>query len=448
MYQLDTRREDTSVETILRRVQHRLRQEQGSLPEPMPSEPDSCGIRRLFDNIHIEPEMYFTLDYAGRIYDPRTVPGNTRFRRLKGIVMRVMRLYTTRQVEFNGTVLRVLNAMFDKLHEIVDQFNYFREAEVRLQQRIEQDETAQGAFLEQLHGQRQRIERLEGRERILDRRLSHVENLENRLAHALAENIALRQRLDSLVLHWSGTANPAETKQVTGDDHAALLNEHLYLPLLNEDRGIESVIKARVQRYLPLFARQADAGTLAKAPVLDVGCGRGEFLDACREARIPCQGVDINEDMARQCEAKGHRVACADAVQHLRSLGDRSLRGIVAIQVVEHLPPAQVIEFLKLSVHKLSPGGRLVIETPNVTSFFALSMFYRDFTHQQPIHPDTLTFMLQSLGMREIKRLDLSPVDEALRLDPVEEPAMAANIRKLNDIVYGHLDYAILAEKP
>ena len=447
MYHLDTRREDTSVETILRRVQHRMRQEHGAPPEHEEPEPAQGGERRLFDNLHIDPELYFTLDYAGRIYDPRTVPANTRFRGLKNIVMRVMRLYTTRQVEFNGTVLRILNSFFDKLHEAIDRFSYFREAEVRLQKRIEDGEAAQGSFLDQLHGQRQRIERLEGRERILDRRLAHVERLENRLAHALAENIALRQRLDSLIVRLTGCGPQAQEAPPAATTAAPLVNEHLYLPLLNADRGIEEVIKARVQRYLPLFVRQAATGTAATGLILDVGCGRGEFLDACRDAQLQCAGVDINEDMARQCAAKGHSVACADAVAHLRSLDDGSLRGIVAIHVIEHFTPEALVAFLKLSVQKLAPGGRLVIETPNVTSFFALSMFYRDFTHRQPLHPDTVVFMLESLGMRNVKRLELSPVDEELRLDPVDDPAMAANIRKLNDIVYGHLDYAVLAEK-
>ena len=123
----DMRVEEMETEQLLRRVKFHLENPDAQTIRPSRETPKAQD----FDNLHLGNEMYFQLDYAAKIYDPRTVPQNTRFRRIKGLLMRVMRLYATRQVEFNATVVKLLNMFQDRFEETVERFNYFRSAEVR-----------------------------------------------------------------------------------------------------------------------------------------------------------------------------------------------------------------------------------------------------------------------------------------------------------------------------
>ncbi|MBP5627242.1 methyltransferase domain-containing protein [bacterium] len=123
----DMRVEEMETEQLLRRVKFHLENPDAQTIRPSKETPKAQD----FDNLHLGNEMYFQLDYAAKIYDPRTVPQNTRFRRIKGLLMRVMRLYATRQVEFNATVVKLLNMFQDRFEETVERFNYFRSAEVR-----------------------------------------------------------------------------------------------------------------------------------------------------------------------------------------------------------------------------------------------------------------------------------------------------------------------------
>lgn len=436
---IDLLTEETSVETIARRLQQRYRQRAaGGGVTSAHEEVEE------FSNIHLAPEIFFQLDYAARIFDPRDTPGNTRLIWLKKAIQRVMRVYTTRQVEFNATVVRILNRFFDVLHEVVEKFNYFRRAEVRLMRRIEHVEK----FSQDLYQHRTRLEALEEAERQLSRRLSAVEDLRNKLEHALAENAALRQRLEDMLARGTG-GGAKETSVVasagvapTREAWEVLNNDYLYLPYLNEDRAIEEVIRERVRYYLPFFTASEPAQPAGE--IVDIGCGRGEFLDVCREEGIRCCGVDVNEDMVRHCRAKGHRVERGDAVGYLQGVRDGSLRGIMACHVIEHLPPAAVLTFLRLCVRKLAPGGRLVIETPNPSSVFGLSMFYRDFTHERPIHPSTLKFLLRELGMQEVEVEELHRAPERLQTAAGDEVS-AENFEKLDRVVFGYLDYAVKA---
>jgi len=152
--------------------------------------------------------------------------------------------------------------------------------------------------------------------------------------------------------------------------------------------------------------------------------------------------------MIAHCVNKKLDVVLDDAVGYLSSLKNGSLRGIISCHVIEHFTPPSLLTFLRLCVQKLAPGGKLVLETPNPCSFFALSMFYRDFTHQQPVHPEMLKLALQKLGMKQVEISKLSPVPEELCLKSVDEPIMNENVTKLNDLMFGYLDYAALAEKP
>lgn len=185
------------------------------------------------------------------------------------------------------------------------------------------------------------------------------------------------------------------------------------------------------------------------APVLDIGCGRGEFLEILRDEGIPARGVEIDPALVEACQRRGLDVKQNDAIAELSSLGDGELGGVVLIQVVEHLTPQQVLELVLLAYDKVRPGGRVIVETVNPQSLYVFShAFYVDPTHTQPVHPAYLDFVFRQAGFSDVIIDWRSPPSPDEALLPVEgDEAAAANIERLNRILFSPQDYAVIATR-
>ncbi len=156
-------------------------------------------------------------------------------------------------------------------------------------------------------------------------------------------------------------------------------------------RGSEEMIRDRQRGYLELVA--------AHAPVLDAGCGRGEFLDLLVGRGIEHRAVDLDPEMVARCREKGHeQIEQGDLVDFLEAVPAGSLGAVFSAQVAEHLEPAHLKRFLELSLSRLRPGGLLVVETVNPHSPAALKTFWVDPTHVQPLFPETLLALCQLSG--------------------------------------------------
>ena len=162
-------------------------------------------------------------------------------------------------------------------------------------------------------------------------------------------------------------------------------------------RGPEAFIRDRQRVYLNVLA--------GHAPVLDVGCGRGELLELLAEAGIPAGGIDLDEGMVARCREKGLEVERAEAVEHLASLEDGSLGAVFSAQVVEHLDYEALMRFLELAHAKLAPGGVLVAETVNPHSIQAFKAFWVDLTHKSPIFPEVALAFCRLHGFAEARVL-------------------------------------------
>lgn len=215
-------------------------------------------------------------------------------------------------------------------------------------------------------------------------------------------------------------------------------------------RGDRELIKRRQQPYLVHFERCSN--------VLDIGCGRGEFLELMAEKGIGGYGIDIEDDAVRYCADRGLSARLDDAIEHLSGLGDDTLDGVFISQVVEHMTPDELIEMVGLIYRKMMPGGYVVIETPNPQCLLIFaSFFYADLSHVQPIHPETTRFLLLSAGFREVEIELTNPVPKSQRLSRVVVPETAAdepwvselnsNLEKLNSVLFSHMDYAAVARK-
>jgi O-antigen chain-terminating methyltransferase len=233
--------------------------------------------------------------------------------------------------------------------------------------------------------------------------------------------------------------------------HGAL-NAYKYVGFENLFRGSRDVIRERLETYLPHFESASD--------VLDVGCGRGEFLDLLKARGIRARGIDLNHEMVEECRARGLDASRADAVTHLASLPDASLGGLFAAQVVEHLEPSYLLQFLELAFHKVRPGGALVLETLNPACWVAFFESYiRDITHRWPLHPETLKYFVLASGFIAASIEWRSPVLPQDRLQSVRVPAEAdafladlaeifnANVETLNARMFTFMDYAIVGKR-
>jgi SAM-dependent methyltransferase len=208
-----------------------------------------------------------------------------------------------------------------------------------------------------------------------------------------------------------------------------------YFAFESRMRGSTESIRERQRPYVEDFR--------AAAPVVDLGCGRGEFLGLLREAGVEARGVDLDPDMVAYARGEGLDVEQAGAIEHLQDLEDDSLGGIFAAQVVEHLPPPVLVRLLELAAVKLRPGGLFVAETINPLSPLALRNYYADLTHEQPLVPETLELLARQAGFASVEVRFANEPDEKL-VEPAD-PTIAANVRRLNELLFAPLDYAILA---
>jgi len=213
-----------------------------------------------------------------------------------------------------------------------------------------------------------------------------------------------------------------------------------YLDFENRFRGTEDDIKNRQLNYLN-YIKNAAKNNQAEF-VLEVGCGRGEFLKILDENNIPVKGIDTNTEMIELNLKNNRNVKLDDAISFLQAQNDNSLIGITSFQVIEHFSPDYLLDFIKLSYQKTASGGVIILETVNPMSLFSLTHFWYDITHKTPIPPDVLKFYIESAGFQEVKPIFTSEVPEELKLQSNDE-----NTKKLNQILFGPQDYAIIGWK-
>jgi SAM-dependent methyltransferase len=255
---------------------------------------------------------------------------------------------------------------------------------------------------------------------------ARVDGLETRLAEvtALDERLTRLERRERMDL-------PAQT--VAPQPNAAALPD--YFAFEAKMRASTGEIRERQRPYVEDLR---DA-----APILDLGCGRGELLALLRDEGVEARGVDADADMVAYARGEGLDVEQADAVAYLEGVEDGTLGGVFAAQLVEHLPPPALVRLLELAARKLRPGGVLIAETINPLSPIALRHYFADLTHAQPLVPETLELLARQSGFTRTELRFLNAPSD--RLEEPEDELIAQNVRRLNEIVFAPLDYALVA---
>jgi O-antigen chain-terminating methyltransferase len=346
----------------------------------------------------------------------------------KKLLRRVTRPYINlilaRQVEFNSALLHLLNAFVLPVRDgLATLTRRHEDLSLDLQERLTVE-----------HGERLRKER----------------EVAERLGTLAAQVDALKREVErSRRPAPAGDLAPAPTVPAG----LGALPASAYVQFEDRHRGTREEIRDRQRGYLELFR---DA-----APVLDVGAGRGEFLELCREAGIEARGIDLDAAMVARCREAGLAAEQGDALAYLAALPDGSLGGIFSAQVIEHIPPEALVALVRLAYRKLRPGGVLLCETPNPACLTVFSgAFYVDLSHVKPIHPEAARFVLEAAGFRDIEIRYVNPVPpdgKLQRLEPFwymrryEEVFLSQindNFERLNQLLWGAQDYAAIGRRP
>jgi SAM-dependent methyltransferase len=308
-----------------------------------------------------------------------------------------------------------------------------------------------------------RRESMEAREQRFDARVSALtaahEELRTLIGVVQQATLTMKRELERMAIGPQATPNAATPNAATPKTQGTsslqppaaftpTLDAYKYVGFEDQFRGSQDTIRERLASYLSYFENTNG--------VLDIGCGRGEFLDLLKSNGISASGLDLNHEMVEVCRARGLDVAEGDAVGYLDGQPDASIGGLFAAQVVEHLEPAYLLRFLELAAHKLKPGAPIVLETLNPacwTAFF--DSFIRDITHVWPLHPETLRYLVLASGFSSARIEYRSPVAQEDRLETAAAggsesslvDAFNANVEKLNARMFTFLDYAIAGRK-
>lgn len=171
--------------------------------------------------------------------------------------------------------------------------------------------------------------------------------------------------------------------------------ENLAVHLERAFREDASVIMQRHGRYFEQLVLAQDGSTY---PIVDIGCGRGDFLRVAKELGHHCMGVEENHSYVDALIADGMNAVCADGLDFLEKAESDTFRGIAALQVVEHWSIDYLKRFLLATRRVLIDGGFLLIETVNPYCLDTFRTFYLDPTHQRPLPVDLLVFFERLIG--------------------------------------------------
>jgi len=304
-----------------------------------------------------------------------------------------------------------------------------------------------------------RLEGVKGEYRGRDEELSSLLREFGERLHRLADRADLlhgdvlfqQRRLDKVLAQPpapTGDATPpapstaAPSAPASSESHVPNRFDQFYEAFEDRFRGRREEIKQRQRVYLDAI-QEARAGTPAR-PVLDIGCGRGEWLELLGEQGLTAYGIDINAMAVEACLGHGLDAREADMMVHLAGCEDGALGAITAFHLIEHLPVDTLLALLDEARRTLAPDGVLILETPNPENLIVgAHTFHNDPTHRAPIPPSVARFMAEQRGFAEVRIRRLHPNESVPTLPEDGEIG-----RRLNELLYGPQDYAVIARRP
>src|SRR5215213_3743571 len=317
---------------------------------------------------------------------------------------------------------------------------------LRGHEKLAQNQFALKLSQSKLEGHVSRVD--ETTDHIRQRQAAELQALETQLQKQIDDLIERLQRFKmdvaqqetrlSHLLDGSSHVSVMDQRPQPALSEADHLLDSLYFSLEDVLRGTPEQIKEQVRVYLPFLQKaHLDSG------ILDIGCGRGEWLEVLREAGFKARGIDSNRILVQRCKDLSLDVLEAEAVSYLGSLPDGSLSAMTAFHFAEHLPLETLIRFLDEAGRTLKPGGLLILETPNPENLLVGSCnFYLDPTHKNPLPIPKLKLLVEARGFRCEKVLKLHTIN-ASKIEVKDQLTS-----HFNHFLYGPMNYAVVARKP
>ena len=373
---------------------------------------DLVSDERFVDGPPAGPDAWREVWEEDRRYAPRGSRHEWFLRRARRIIRRAAEPDEERQRNFNVVLLELLRGLSNDLERLRDDLKRDLAA-VQMDSRTADE--------------------------MLARDLAQIREL---IPVAAKRNDALIAALDQKIETVAARVRDVTTPLLASPAASAAATDFIYRRLEDSLRGSESEVREIVAPYIE-YAR-------THGPVLDVGCGRGELLAACREAGIEARGVDTNERSVADLKERGFQVALDRIPDCFREIADGSLGSIVAIHVVEHLPVEALFALFAEARRVLRKDGLLMIETPNAESLaMSASEFWRDPTHLAPRHPAALTVLGREYGfdVEELRAVHPFPEGTRLPLRDDDAPDVRRLIEAINDRLFAAQDLRLILRR-
>lgn len=279
---------------------------------------------------------------------------------------------------------------------------------------------------------------------------AQIKQMDSRLESLVGADEAIENRIGLLehrvVAHGAVIEQSRRKSDARNDATRAL--DPLYVAFEAAFRGPEHVIRERLAPYIELICGSG-AGT-SERPILDIGCGGGEWLQLLKDRGLVADGIDMNRLFVELCRGRGLSVELADALEALAQLPENSRGAITALHVAEHLPFRQLIDLIDESRRVLAPGGLVILETPNPENLHVGShTFYLDPTHRNPLPPEMLRWIVSARGFMDVRIERLTTARDLPVPARADEAAPGAEaINAFVSLVGAAPDYAIVGRKP
>ena len=272
-----------------------------------------------------------------------------------------------------------------------------------------------------------------------DKIILNIQNLNSEMERIMLDNERLRFMMNSIRKQENNsatsTSTPVSKKFDNSDDYSVID----YFDFENHFRGSRDLIKKRQSEYLR-YLKECRM-------ILDIGCGRGEFLEIMKENNVSAVGVDTYKPFVDYCNEKGFSAVCMDCIEYMSE--EQGFEGIFVGQVIEHLTIGQIVSLIETAYNKLPDGGILIMETPNPKSLsIYANAFYLDPSHIKPVHPETISYFLKNAGFKNVDIIYTENSRPDITIPPIcgeEEFNNAMN--KVQQMLFGSQDYAAIARK-
>ena len=362
------------------------------------------------------------------------------------------RLNTTDE-QVNGLGNR-LNTTDEQINGLGNRLNTTDEQVNRLADYLKATNEQVKATNEQVKGLGNRLDIKDEQIKTLGEHLKAIDERHIRNDSYLKSDLSQQKRLITLFLEEAKQRLP---EPFSKDELLNFVHEeqHLldafYVAFEEQFRGSREDIYNRLNFYLP-WIKKAQVGT-EESPILDVGCGRGEWLELLRESGYTARGLDLNRVMIEQCHLRGLEGIESDVIAYLQSLPSNSLGAVTGFHIIEHLPFEVLINLLDEAVRVLHSGGLVIFETPNPENLLVGACnFYSDPTHRNPLFPPTLKFLVEQRGLVDVQLVRLSEfrITDPLQFVEANQP-MSSQINSLIEIAksnfYAAPDFAVIGKK-